>query len=147
MRLAHSIALQNAFEDTIGYNGELTQDGIFLPAITTILAEEDTVGQIVIVNEDLAPLAAAIDRQQACRPFIILSSLRGDPRLMNMVGDYERIGGFCQIVYEPVSPIRLHAALKMCLHIIKIGQGSRMQSTVPYAQNRLSLRHRLLRRT
>ncbi|KZT07710.1 uncharacterized protein LAESUDRAFT_724704 [Laetiporus sulphureus 93-53] len=95
------------------------------------LAEEDTVGQIVIVNEDLAPLAAAIDSKQASRPFIILSSLRGDPRLMNMVGEYERIGGFCRIVYKPVGPIRLHAALKMCLHIINIGQGSRTQSTVP----------------
>ncbi|KZT06449.1 glycosyltransferase family 2 protein [Laetiporus sulphureus 93-53] len=34
--LVHSYALRNAFEDSVGYNGELTRDGISLPAITTM---------------------------------------------------------------------------------------------------------------
>jgi len=89
------------------------------------IAEDDQLGQLVIVNEVLEPITQAIENKDGSRPFIILSSLRGDPRLMNMVGEYERIGGFCRIVYKPVGPVRLHAALKLCLHVLKFGQGTK----------------------
>ena len=94
------------------------------------VANDDEPGQIVIVNEVLDPIAQAIDNKDGSRPFIILSSLRGDPRLMNMVGDYERIGGFCRIVYKPVGPVRLHAALKLCLRVLKFGQGPKRKPTL-----------------
>ncbi|KZT73082.1 histidine kinase [Daedalea quercina L-15889] len=89
------------------------------------VAADDQPGQIVIVNEVLEQIAQAIENKDGSRPFIILSSLRGDPRLMNMVSEYERIGGFCRIVYKPVGPVRLHAALKLCLRILKFGQGAK----------------------
>ena len=94
------------------------------------VASENEAGQIVIANEVLDPIAHAIDSKDGSRPFIILSSLRGDPRLMNMVGDYERIGGFCRIVYKPVGPVRLHAALKLCLRVLKFGQGHKRKPTL-----------------
>ncbi|OSD06395.1 hypothetical protein PYCCODRAFT_1360537 [Trametes coccinea BRFM310] len=89
------------------------------------LTEEGETGDIVIVNEDPAPVTRAIERKEASRPFIILSSARGDPRLMAIVNEYEHIGGFCRIVYKPVGPCRLVAALKLSLHALNIGKGPR----------------------
>ncbi|KAI0661563.1 hypothetical protein C8Q70DRAFT_910657 [Cubamyces menziesii] len=88
------------------------------------LTNESDAGDIIIVNEDPTPVKLAIERKQASRPFIVLSSARGDPRLMAIVNEYEHIGGFCRIVYKPVGPCRLVAALKLSLHALNIGQGN-----------------------
>lgn len=88
------------------------------------LAEEGETGDIVVVNEDPTPVTLAIESKIASRPFIILSSARGDPRLMAIVNEYEHIGGFCRIVYKPVGPCRLFAALKLSLHALNIGKSS-----------------------
>ncbi|KAI1797284.1 hypothetical protein LXA43DRAFT_877765 [Ganoderma leucocontextum] len=88
------------------------------------LAEGHEIGDIVVVNEDPTPVTLAIESKNASRPFIILSSARGDPRLMAIVNEYEHIGGFCRIVYKPVGPCRLIAALKLSLHALNIGKGS-----------------------
>ena len=82
-------------------------------------------GDIVVVNEDPTPVSRAIERKHASKPFIILSSVRGDPRLMAIVNEYEHIGGFCRIVYKPVGPCRLVAALKLSLHALNIAKGVR----------------------
>ncbi|KAI0360052.1 hypothetical protein OH77DRAFT_1394215 [Trametes cingulata] len=89
------------------------------------ITEDPEAGDIVIVNEDPTPVTLAIERKNASRPFIILSSARGDPRLMAIVNEYEHIGGFCRIVYKPVGPCRLVAALKLSLHALNIGKGPR----------------------
>ncbi|KAI0955957.1 hypothetical protein AcV7_006488 [Taiwanofungus camphoratus] len=96
------------------------------------IVDEPQQGQVVIVNEDVQPVAEVIESKQADKPFIILSSARGDPRLMAIVSDYERIGGFCRIVYKPVGPARLYSALKLCLHSLNIGQTSRTRSPSRY---------------
>ncbi|TBU49766.1 hypothetical protein BD309DRAFT_850823 [Dichomitus squalens] len=88
------------------------------------LAEDGEMGDIVIVNEDPTPVTLAIEKKDASRPFIILSSARGDPRLMAIVNEYEHVGGFCRIVYKPVGPCRLVAALKLSLHALNIGKSS-----------------------
>ncbi|PIL35743.1 hypothetical protein GSI_02473 [Ganoderma sinense ZZ0214-1] len=88
------------------------------------LAEEGKRGDIVVVNEDPTPVTLAIGSKDASRPFIILSSARGDPRLMAIVNEYEHIGGFCRIVYKPVGPRRLITALKLSLHALNIGKSS-----------------------
>ncbi|KAI0649336.1 hypothetical protein C8Q79DRAFT_903287 [Trametes meyenii] len=83
---------------------------------------QDGTGDIIIVNEDPTPVTIAIEAKDSSRPFIILSSARGDPRLMAIVNEYEAIGGFCRIVYKPVGPCRLVAALKLSLHALNIGK-------------------------
>ncbi|KAH9856539.1 hypothetical protein C2E23DRAFT_865956 [Lenzites betulinus] len=93
---------------------------------------EDDSGDIVIVNEDPTPVTFAIEQKNASRPFIILSSARGDPRLMAIVNEYESIGGFCRIVYKPVGPCRLVAALKLSLHALNIGKGARPSVAVQH---------------
>ncbi|KAH9945310.1 uncharacterized protein BXZ73DRAFT_38997 [Epithele typhae] len=89
------------------------------------LAPDNASGDIAIINEDPSPVTDAIERKDASRPFIILSSARGDPRLMSIVNEYEHIGGFCRIVYKPVGPCRLVAALKLSLHALNISRGPR----------------------
>ncbi|KAH9940976.1 hypothetical protein B0H21DRAFT_753848 [Amylocystis lapponica] len=89
------------------------------------IADAPDSGDIIVVNEELSPVMHAIENKDASRPFIIFSSARGDPRLMDVVGDYERVGGFCRIIYKPVGPCRLYAALKLCLHILNMAQRPR----------------------
>lgn len=93
------------------------------------VAQGSELGDIVIVNEDFNLVAQAVQDKNNRRPYIILSSGRGDPRLMNVVADYEHIGGFCRIVYKPLGPCRLHAALKLCLHALHISEASRLRYT------------------
>lgn len=89
------------------------------------IADEGEPGGIVVVNEDYTPLGKAIEEKDAKRAFIILSSRRGEGHLMNLVTDYERIGGFARIVYKPLGPCRLFLALKLCLHAMNIAESSR----------------------
>ena len=86
-------------------------------------------GDIVIVNEDFNIVAQAVQDKDNRRPYIILSSGRGDPRLMNVVADYEHIGGFCRIAYKPMGPCRMHSVLKLCLHALHISEASRLKYT------------------
>jgi hypothetical protein len=88
-------------------------------------------GDIIIVNEDSNPVAEALARKDIQRPFILLSSGRGDPHLMSIVNDFENIGGFCRILYKPGGPSRLHSTLKLCLRSLLIGR----QSVVSGARN------------
>ncbi|TCD67142.1 His Kinase A domain containing protein [Steccherinum ochraceum] len=86
--------------------------------------EAPTAGDIVIVNEDCDPVVRAVQEKDTDRPFIILSSNRGDPRLMKAVADYERIGGFCRVAYKPVGPGRLFSVLKLCIHALNITEST-----------------------
>ncbi|CAL1716850.1 unnamed protein product [Somion occarium] len=86
-------------------------------------------GDIVIVNEDHTMVARAVEAKDVRRPYIILSSARGDPRLMSVVADYEHIGGFCRIAYKPVGPCRLYSVLKLCLHALHIAESSQLKYT------------------
>ena len=95
------------------------------------VAEDEESGEIAIVDEDPTPVKLAIERKDATRPFIILSSARGDPRLMAIVNEYENVGGFCRMVYKPVGPCRLIAALKLSLHALNIGKSLRTAASHP----------------
>ncbi|KAJ7106458.1 hypothetical protein C8R43DRAFT_1045557 [Mycena crocata] len=79
-------------------------------------------GEIVILNEDVEPVKKATAERNTSRPFIILSMMRGNPSVMAIASEHERIGGFCRVIYKPGGPSRLHALLKLCLHAIKIGR-------------------------
>lgn len=85
-----------------------------------ILDSDD--GEIVILNDDRSPVVAATERRDTNRPFIFLSAARGDPTIMSIASEYERIGGFCRILYKPGGPSRLRTILKLCVHALKISQ-------------------------
>ena len=88
----------------------------------------DELGDIVVVNEDPSYVAEAAARKDVSRPMILLSSVRGDPRLMSVVDDFEKVGGFCRVLYKPGGPSRLHGVLKLCICSLLIGQRSRVPS-------------------
>lgn len=92
------------------------------------LADHSQRSDIVIVNEDYAHVIRAMEDKRTHLPFIILSSNRGDPKLMNVVSEYERHGGFCRVVYKPAGPYRLAAALKLCFHALNISSRNRNTS-------------------
>jgi hypothetical protein len=82
-------------------------------------------GDIVIINEETGPVVSATKRLDISRPFIILSSARGNPTIMSIAGDHERLGGFCRILYKPSGPSRLRAMLKLCVHAVAIAKTPR----------------------
>lgn len=94
-------------------------------------------GDIVIVNEDSTPIKRATEEHDTQHSFIIMSAARGNPTLMAIASDYERIGGFCRILYKPGGPYRLWTTLKLAVHAIKIGSRSRCSSADGKMENGL----------
>ena len=88
-------------------------------------------GDIVILNDDPDPVVAATERKDTSHPFIILSAARGDPTLMSIASEYERIGGFCRILYKPGGPSRLRDILKLCVHAHNIGDSCNSPPMIP----------------
>ncbi|KAF8442414.1 hypothetical protein L210DRAFT_3611794 [Boletus edulis BED1] len=72
-------------------------------------------GDIVILNEDPSPVVTALEKMDIHRSFIILSSSRGSPRIMELCNAYENNGGFCRVVHKPGGPFRFRTALKQLL--------------------------------
>jgi hypothetical protein len=99
------------------------------------IAPPGTLGDIVIANEDLSVLQLAIEQREIYRPFILLTVSRGDRHLTATVTEFERLGGFCRILYKPGGPSRLRHALKLCVHALKI---SRRSSPTPELTNHAS---------
>lgn len=79
-------------------------------------------GDIVLLNEETGPVMAATEAQDISRPFIILSSARGNAMILAIANDHERIGGFCRILYKPSGPSRLRAMLKLGIHAVAIAK-------------------------
>lgn len=114
------------------------------------IVDDGESGDIVIVNEETDLVVSATKRWDISRPFIVLSSARGNPTIMSIAGHHERIGGFCRILYKPSGPSRLRAMLKLCIHAVAIAKtrnprpslfsnASRDMSTTSFAEDGRSL--------
>jgi hypothetical protein len=88
------------------------------------IAPPGSLGDIVIANEDLSALQRAIEQREISRPFILLTVHRGERHLTATVTEFERLGGFCRILYKPGGPSRLRHALKLCIYALKISRRS-----------------------
>ncbi|KAJ3744083.1 hypothetical protein DFH05DRAFT_1398004 [Lentinula detonsa] len=82
---------------------------------------DDGLGDIVILNEDVSLVTEATTRHDTGRPFIVLSALRGSHTIMSVARDHELIGGFCRVIHKPGGPSRIRYVLRLCLHALKIG--------------------------
>ena len=82
---------------------------------------EEESGDIHILNEDAALVDEATERRDTTTPYIILSSARGNPTVMAIASGYEKMGGFCRILYKPCGPGRLRAVLKLAIHSLLVG--------------------------
>ncbi|CAE6516153.1 unnamed protein product [Rhizoctonia solani] len=69
---------------------------------------------VLLVNEDIQFLSDLISQQEYSKPVILFTSSRGDQRIMGVVKNFERSGGFCRLIFKPGGPSRLFAALKDC---------------------------------
>jgi len=79
----------------------------------SVNADESDLGDVVILNEDVALLEDLLARKDTAHPVIVLSSARSDPRPLNVTEAYERLGGLCCIIYKPCGPSSIHSALEM----------------------------------
>ncbi|KAJ3990147.1 atypical/HisK protein kinase [Lentinula detonsa] len=82
---------------------------------------DDGLGDIVILNEDVSLVTEATTKHDTGRPFIVLSALRGSHTIMSVARDHELIGGFCRVIHKPGGPSRIRYVLRLCLHALKIG--------------------------
>ncbi|KAG8684772.1 His Kinase A domain containing protein, partial [Ceratobasidium sp. 395] len=80
----------------------------------TSITEDTREASVILVNEDVQFLAELVDRQEFMKPVILLSSGRGDQRIMTVVKSFERSGGCCRIIFKPGGPSRLFQALQDC---------------------------------
>jgi CheY-like chemotaxis protein len=103
------------------------------------IAPPGSLADIVVTNEDLSALQLAIERHNIRQPFIILTVSRGEKHLMTTVTEFERLGGFCRILYKPGGPSRLRQALKLCLHALKISRRPSPAPDTVTTQNNSSL--------
>lgn len=94
-------------------------------------------GEIVISNNDTTFLIDAIKRRDIRRPFIILSDARGNIPSINVVSEFESMGGFCRILYKPGGPARLRNVLKLCLHASNISKQQRVTTSPRLQHERL----------
>ncbi|KAF9060821.1 hypothetical protein BDP27DRAFT_1339078 [Rhodocollybia butyracea] len=94
-----------------------------------IQEDENELGNIVVLNEDVKLVVEATSRRDTSRPFIVLSASRGNPTILSVAHEYELIGGFCRIIYKPGGPSRIRSALRLCLHALKIGAQNGDSST------------------
>ncbi|CEL55441.1 DNA polymerase delta small subunit OS=Arabidopsis thaliana GN=POLD2 PE=2 SV=2 [Rhizoctonia solani AG-1 IB] len=69
---------------------------------------------VLLVNEDIQFLSDLVNKQEFSKPVVLLTSSRGDQRIMGVVKSFERLGGFCRLIFKPGGPSRLFAALKDC---------------------------------
>ncbi|KLO17145.1 hypothetical protein SCHPADRAFT_847062 [Schizopora paradoxa] len=88
-------------------------------------AESGSLGDVLIVNEDVSRLVTALEEKDLQRPFILLASGRADANIMATIYDFDRIGGFCRLVAKPVGPSRLRQVLKACIGMITFRESSR----------------------
>lgn len=100
------------------------------------MAGDDEDGRIAIINEDYSPLVKAIEEKDVKRSFLVLSSRRGEGPLVNLVSDYDHLGGFARIVYKPVGPCKIFNTFKNCLHAMNVSETSRSKGLIgPYTSN------------
>ncbi|KAH9057814.1 Fph type histidine kinase [Lactarius vividus] len=102
------------------------------------IAPPGSLGDIVVTNEDMSALQLAIGRHDIRQPFVLLTVSRGEKHLMTTVTEFERLGGFCRILYKPGGPSRLRQALKHCIHALKISRRPSPSPETPAIQGNSS---------
>ncbi|KAI4523047.1 hypothetical protein K525DRAFT_255035 [Schizophyllum commune Loenen D] len=88
-------------------------------------------GQILVANNDLAPLVRAFDSRDFSKAFIIVSDSRQSPEQLALINEFERLGGFCRVMYKPGGPSRLRAALAPCLHYLNVKRAGATEMLTP----------------
>ena len=111
-------------------------------------SEGKPTGNILLLNEDPTLLLKAIEAKDTSRPFVLLASSRADAETTGIAYDYERLGGFCRIVYKPAGPNRLRQVLKGCVFFLLFRETAsasvNAEELRPSVTNSSSISHELL---
>ncbi|KAG9029586.1 His Kinase A domain containing protein [Tulasnella sp. JGI-2019a] len=95
-------SMNNYLVDWWGFTISGDQDGIY--------------GEILLVNEDAAVIEELIAGREFMRPVVLLSAARGDSRVAAAIAMFERLGGWCRLVFKPSGPVRLGEAFSTAVH-------------------------------
>ncbi|KAG8912928.1 His Kinase A domain containing protein [Tulasnella sp. 417] len=74
--------------------------------------EEDELGDILFINEDFSMVSDLTAARDFGRPVVFMHSSRGDSEVMATVGAFERLGGWCRLVFKPKGPTKLEEAFR-----------------------------------
>lgn len=111
-----------------------------------VIEDPSIPSDIVLLNEDLAPLLEAVTEGDTRRPFVILTSARLDMKT-GAVYDFGRTGGFCRVVNKPAGPSRLRQVLRACIQWIAFREGDLQASPstpAPDGQRSVTIPQRLV---
>jgi len=104
-------------------NMELVSTYLQWWAFHPIPEESDELGDIIITDEEGPVLRRLLDRNDTLRAVLILSTNRS-ARPSTAMSAYQKAGGFVQMVFKPVGPERLQAALRACAQALTNGPTS-----------------------
>lgn len=74
--------------------------------------DDITAGDVLFINEDFRIINDLTASSQFGRPIVLLTSKRGDPHVMGATTEFERLGGWCRLVFKPSGPVRLEDAFR-----------------------------------
>lgn len=89
---------------------------------------EVDLGDIVLINENVAILEALKKRRSPLPPAIFLTSARGDAEVAAACDSYHQAGGVARMLFKPAGPAKLEAVVDFCLQCL-----DRIQSGDPPA--------------
>ncbi|KAF8301039.1 hypothetical protein DL93DRAFT_2102769 [Clavulina sp. PMI_390] len=79
------------------------------------VVESPEEANVLLINEDVVPLAELIRTHDTSKPVVLLASQRGGGPLAKAAVEFQSIGGICHTIYKPVRPSRLFQALHRAL--------------------------------
>ena len=104
-------------------NQELITQYLRWWAFQPIANDSDAKGDIIITDEEGNLLRQLLDQNDVSRAVLILSTNRS-ARSSAAMSAYQKAGGFVQMVFKPVGPQRLQAALRACAQALTNGPTS-----------------------
>ncbi|TIA83145.1 hypothetical protein E3P98_01021 [Wallemia ichthyophaga] len=74
-------------------------------------AQNNYHGDILVLNESRDKLVSLIDKRDARKPIVLISSSRADKQLYGAKVEYERMGGIARIIYKPAGPTKFDSVM------------------------------------
>lgn len=74
-------------------------------------AQNNYYGDILVLNEKQDKLMSLIEKRDAHKPIVLISSSRADKQLYSAKVEYERLGGIARIIYKPAGPTKFDSVM------------------------------------
>jgi len=87
-----------------------------VPDVTSL---PDTLGDLILLNEDASCLQTIARRGGQLPPAIVLTSSRGDVSLTQACEAYHAAGGVARLLFKPAGPAKLESVLDFCVQCLE----------------------------